>query len=107
MAATATRSGFYWLAGASAAAAHTTVLTGSGSIGKVTLAPNGTITAGVVTIYDAATNSGTVIFQFKVPTGFLGQTFHFDHIVNNGITIDIDNTIANVGVGVTFSPQYG
>lgn len=100
-------SGFKWYAGGSASASHDTPLAQQGKLGKVTIAPSGTITAGVITIYDNTTNSGTIIFQIKVPTGFLGQTFIFDCIVNTGITVDIDGTIANVGVGVTFSSTYG
>jgi hypothetical protein len=78
------------------------VKTGRGILHTVVLNATGTITAGVVTIYDNTAASGTILFQGTVPAGIAPQNLVFDVQAKRGIYVDFDGTIANVAVTVNY-----
>lgn len=84
--------------------ADTLVHTGTGKICYVSIAPQvASPTAGKVTIYDAASETGTVIYSEWVFATAPGHTIELDAIVRNGIYVGFDGTLANVAVTVTYS----
>lgn len=76
--------------------ADTLVKSGAGFVHRICLAGNGTITAGVVTIYDNTAESGTAIWSGTVPVGCVPVSIEINTVVANGIYVGYDGTIANV-----------
>lgn len=74
----------------------------AGYVKSITLTPNGTITAGVITLYNNTAESGTQIFSMYVPTGFLGGTFMINGVCSTGIYAGFDGTVANVAASISY-----
>ncbi len=78
-----------------------------GSAGKlhtITIAPTGSVVAGVLTVYDSLTETGTVLFSVSLPiTTFAPFTVTFDGAFGTGLFCAFDATLANVQA--TFSYQ--
>lgn len=73
----------------------------AGALHTITIAPTGTVTAGVLTIYDSATESGTVIYSVSLPiTTFTPFSVLLDVGTTTGIFVGFDATLANVQVTV-------
>jgi len=74
-----------------------------GLLHSVIVNPTGTVTAGVITVYDnGSAASGTIIFQSTIPTTTGPLSLVFDVQAKQGIYVDFDGTIANVAVTVNF-----
>jgi hypothetical protein len=75
----------------------------AGFIHSATISPTGTVTAGVLTIYDSAAESGTVLAVFALPiTTFTAFSVVFDATMATGIYVGFDATLANVSCTVTY-----
>ena len=75
----------------------------AGHLQTITISPTGTVTAGVITIYDSATETGTVIFSCSLPvTTFTPFTVTLDVAALTAIYVGYDATVANVQVTTTF-----
>jgi hypothetical protein len=75
----------------------------AGFIHTVTISPTGTVTAGEVTIYDSASESGTVIMSISLPvTSFTPFSVQLDVTCGTGIYVGFDATLANVQVTVSY-----
>jgi len=72
---------------------------------SVTITPAGSITAGVVAIYNDTDDetAAQLVFKMTVPTGFLGQTFLLDVQCHDGIYAAFDGTLAGVNVTVIWN----
>jgi hypothetical protein len=68
------------------------------SISPLTATP----TAGLLSIYDSATEAGTVIYSEWVFATTPGHTITLDCDIGAGIYIGFDATLANVAVTVTW-----
>lgn len=78
--------------------------TGQAALHTVSIAPlTATPTAGLLTIYDSTTETGTVIYSEWVFATAPGHTIILDAIVRNGIYVGFDGTLANVSVTVTYN----
>jgi hypothetical protein len=76
---------------------------GAGVIHTISVAATGAVTAGVLTIYNSLTETGTVIFSTSLPiTTFPPFTITLDAICSTGIYVGFDGTLANVQVTVTY-----
>jgi hypothetical protein len=83
--------------------ADTSVMTGIGKLHTVSIAPTtATPTAGLVTIYDSATETGTAIYSEWVFATTPGHTIILDCDVYAGIYVGYDGTLANATVTVTW-----
>lgn len=81
----------------------TLVRTGAATLHTVSIAPTtATPTAGLVTIYDAAAESGTAVFSEWVFATTPGHTIVLDADMRTGIYVGYDGTLANVSVTVTW-----
>lgn len=78
------------------ATADTLVKSGSGFIHGIALAANGSVTAGVVTIYDNTAESGTIIWSGTVQVTTAPVFITLNAVVSVGIYVGFDGTIANV-----------
>lgn len=78
------------------------VKSGSGFIHTVTFSATGTVTAGVITIYDNTAESGTVIWTGTIQTGLNPITITLDELFNTACYIGYDATIANVAVNASY-----
>lgn len=67
------------------------------SISPLTASP----TAGLLTIYDSGTETGTAVFSEFVFATTPGHTIIVDCLCRNGVFIGFDATLANVAVTVT------
>lgn len=74
----------------------------AGFIHSVTFSATGTVTAGVITIYDNTAESGTVIWSGTIQTGLNPVTIMLNATANTGIYVGYDGTIANVATTVAF-----
>jgi hypothetical protein len=79
------------------------VKAGAGFLHTVLISGTGTITAGLVTIYDSLTETGTVIWSGIVPVGAAPICLVLDVPFTTGLFVGFDGTIANVAVVVTYS----
>lgn len=75
----------------------------AGNIHTITIAPTGTVTAGVLTVYDSLTETGTVIFSVALPvTTFTPFTVTLNVAALTGIYVGFDATLANVQVTTSY-----
>lgn len=74
----------------------------AGFIHTVSFAATGTVTPGVITIYDSTTESGTVIFSSTFPTTFTLFTVTLDVYATTGIYVGYDGSVANVQTTVSY-----
>lgn len=75
----------------------------AGHIQTITIAPTGTPVAGVITIFDSTTESGTVIFSCSIPASvFTPFTVTLDVAATTGIFVGFDATVTNVQVTTSF-----
>lgn len=74
----------------------------AGTLHTVTIAATGIVTAGVLTIYDSLTESGTVIFSFAIPTSLTAVSLTFDCPFATGLYVGYDATLANVQVTTSY-----
>lgn len=73
-----------------------------GFIHTVTFSATGIVTAGVITIYDSLTETGTVIWSGTLQIGLNPTTITLDEKFLTGCYIGYDGTIANVRVNASF-----
>lgn len=79
------------------------VKTGVGAIHTVTIAPTtATPTAGLLTIYDNTTETGTIIYSEWIFATTIGHTITLDAVLTTGIYVGYDATLANVSCTVTY-----
>lgn len=72
---------------------------GAGMLHTITVAPTGaTVTAGVLTVYDSPTETGTVLFSEYVPASLVPHSVMLNVAVSNGVYIGFDATLAGVNV---------
>lgn len=75
----------------------------AGHIQTITFAPTGTPTAGVITIFDNTTETGTVIFSTQIPASvFTPFTVQLNVAATTGIFVGYDGTVTNVQVTTSF-----
>lgn len=74
----------------------------AGFIHTVTFSATGTVTAGVITIYDSASESGTVVWSGTIQVGLNPTTIVLDVVCGTGIYVGYDGTIANVATTVSY-----
>ena len=75
----------------------------AGFVHTVSIAPlTATPTAGLMTIYDSATETGTVIYAEWVFATDVGHTITLDVPAGTGIYVGFDATLANVQVTVSY-----
>lgn len=75
----------------------------AGHIQTITFAPTGTPTAGVITIFDNTTETGTVIFSTQIPASvFTPFTVELNVAATTGIFVGFDGTVTNVQVTTSF-----
>lgn len=67
------------------------------SISPLTATP----TAGLLTIYDSASEAGTAIYSEWVFATAPGHTIILDAVCRNGVFVGFDGTLANVAVTCT------
>lgn len=78
------------------------VKSSAGFVHTVTFSAIGTVIAGVITLYDSASESGTVIWSGTIQTGLNPTTITLNVITNTGIYVGYDGTITNVATTVSF-----
>lgn len=78
------------------------IKSGAGLVHTVTFSATGTVTAGVITIYDSTDESGTVIWSGLIQTGLNPLTIMLDVAFTNGLYVGYDGTIQNVGTTVSY-----
>lgn len=75
----------------------------AGFIHTITIAPIGTTVAGVLTVYNSLTETGTVIYSTSLPvTTFTPFSITLDVAATTGIFVGFDATLANVQVTVSY-----
>lgn len=75
----------------------------AGFIHTVSITPTGTVTAGVLSIYNSASESGAVVASFSLPvTTFTPFSVQLDVACGTGIYVGFDATLANVGVTISY-----
>lgn len=83
--------------------ADTLVVSRQAKLCSVSIAPlTATPTAGLLTIYDATSETGTVLYKEWVFATTPGHTIELECICRNGIYVGFDATLANVGVYVSW-----
>lgn len=76
----------------------------SGFVHTVSIAPTtATPTAGLLSIYDSTTETGTVVYSEWVFATTPGHTVTLDVFCDNGIYVGYDAALANVSVTVGYS----
>jgi hypothetical protein len=81
-----------------------TVISGQAELHTVSIAPTtATPTAGLVTIYDGTSASGTAVFSEWVFATTPGHTITLDVLCRVGIHVEYDATLANASVTVAYS----
>jgi hypothetical protein len=76
----------------------------AGFIHTVSIAPTtATPTAGLLSIYDSASETGTVVYSEWVFATTPGHTIILDVFCDNGIYVGYDATLANASVTVGYS----
>lgn len=79
-----------------------TAFTGITNLHTVSIAPlTATPTAGLLTIYDNTSESGTVIYSEWVFATTPGHTIILDCLCRTGVFVGFDGTLANVSVTCT------
>lgn len=78
------------------------IKSGAGFIHKVTFAATGAVTAGVITIYDSLTETGTIIWSGTIQVALNPVTIHLNVPTGTGIYVGYDGTIANVSTTVAY-----
>lgn len=75
----------------------------AGFIHTITIAPlTATPTAGLVTVYDSLTETGTVVFSSWVFATAVAHTVTLNVPCATGIYVGFDGTLANVGITVSY-----
>lgn len=75
----------------------------AGHLQSITFSPTGTPAAGVITIYDSTTETGTAIFSVSIPSSvFTPFTVMLDVAATTGIFVGFDGTVTNTQVTTTF-----
>jgi hypothetical protein len=74
----------------------------AGFLHKVTFAATGTVTAGVITIYDSLTETGTIIWSGTIQVATAPVTIHLNVPTGTGIYVGYDASIANVSTTVAY-----
>ncbi|MDB5531531.1 MAG: hypothetical protein JWR51_4634 [Devosia sp.] len=75
----------------------------AGFIHTITITPTGAVTAGVLTVYNSTTETGTVVASFSLPvTTFTPFSVTLDVACSAGIFVGFDATLANVGCTVSY-----
>lgn len=75
-----------------------------GFLHTVTVAPlTATPTAGLLSIYDSATESGAVVYSEWVFATAVGHSITLDVYCDKGIYVGFDGTLANVSVTVGYA----
>lgn len=78
------------------------VKTGGGKLHTISIAPTtATPTAGLVTVYDAVSATGKIVYSEWVFATTPGHTITLDCDVYTGIHVEYDGTLANASVTVT------
>lgn len=83
-------------------AADAQVKGSAGFLHTINISATGIVTAGVITIYDSLTETGTVIWSGNIPTGISPTPLLFDVSFATGLYIGYDGTIANVQVTASY-----
>lgn len=79
------------------------VKTGVGSVHTVVFSATGSVTAGVITLYDSTTETGTIIWSGTIQTGPNPVSITLDAAFSTGLYVGYDGTIANVATTVTYA----
>lgn len=74
----------------------------AGFLNAVTFSATGTVTSGVITIYDSLTETGTIIWSGVIQTGLNPTTIRLECQFNIGCYVGYDGTIANVATTVSY-----
>jgi hypothetical protein len=78
------------------------VRSGGGNLNTISIAPTtATPTAGLLTVYDSLTETGTIIYSEWVFATTNGHSVNLDCVIRTGIYVGYDATLANVSVTVT------
>lgn len=81
----------------------TAIKSGSGFVHVVTISPTtATPTAGLVTLYDSLTETGTVIYSEWVFATDVGHTIILDATFATGLYVGYDATLANVRISGSY-----
>lgn len=78
------------------------VKAGGGYLHTVTFSATGVVTAGVITLYDSLTETGTVIWSGNIPAGITPFTIMLNVQFATGLFVGYDGTIANVATTVSY-----
>lgn len=79
------------------------VATGTGVIEYIAIAPTtATPTAGLVTIYDSTSETGTILYSEWVFATTPGHYIELCGIYRNGIYVGYDGSLANVSVSIAW-----
>ncbi len=74
------------------------------TVHTISIAPTtATPTAGLLTVYDSLTETGTVIYSEWVFATTPGHTITIDAVARAGVYVGFDGTLANVSCTVTYS----
>ena len=87
-----------------AVTADSLVTSGSGILERLIFSANGTVTAGVITVYDNTAESGTVIWRGTIQVATAPVTVFIGADYFTGIYVGYDGTIANVATSVVYRP---
>jgi hypothetical protein len=83
--------------------ADTLVKSGQGKLHTISIAPTtATPTAGLLSVYDALTASGKIVYSEWVFATTPGHTITLDCDIRIGIHVEYDATLANASCTVTF-----
>jgi len=75
-----------------------------GFVGTLNISPTGSVVAGVLTIYDSLTETGTVIYSTSLPvTSFTPFSVPLNVYTTTGLYVGFDATLANVQVTISYS----
>ena len=78
------------------------VKAGAGLLHSIEIAATGTVTAGVITIYDSTTETGTILLSFTVNVATPLIPVPVNKVFSTGLYIGYDATIANVQVSGSY-----
>lgn len=85
------------------ATADTQIKATAGFVHTLSIAPlTATPTAGLITLYDSAAESGTAVYSEWIFATDIGHTIKLDAIFATGIYVGFDATLANVQATVTY-----
>lgn len=84
------------------------MFTGAGDLYTVTFSATGTVTAGVITLYDSVTEANTVIWSGTLQVALNPVSVNFNGLrFSTGLYVGYDGTIANVATTVVYEPIHG